>query len=160
MSNVPKANTIKLYEPHIVSINFADNLTIYLDFSLEVVFWVRFDTSISDLVKSGDSVCIIYEINSTGDLMDQGTTPQCILKRIRWWVEGNFGAVLEDDFLVTLNAEVDRIEMGFRGERTVGAVPVETIWTFKHHVADRRMMTDLLKGNFGAIFHSGLVCFT
>ena len=134
-------------------------MTIYLDFSLKVVFWVRFDTSISDLVKSRDSVGLINKVNSASDLMDQGTTPQSIFKRIRWWVEGNFGAVLEDYFLVSLNAEVDRIKVGFRGERTVGAVPVKTIWTFKHHVADRRVMTDLLKGNFGAIFHSGLVCF-
>ena len=160
MSDVPEANTIEFYEPHVVAKNLADNLTVYLDFSLQIVFRVRFDTSISDLVKSGDSVSLISKVNSTGDLMHQGTTPECIFKRIRRWVEGNFRAILEDDFLVTLNAEVDGIQMSFRGERTVGAVPVETIWTLKHHVADRRVMTDLLKGDLGAIFHSGLICFT
>ena len=80
MSDVPEANAIELYVPHIVAIDLADHLTIYLDFSFKIVFGVRFDTAISDLVKSGDSVCLIGKVNSASDLMDQGTTPESILK--------------------------------------------------------------------------------
>ena len=114
LSDVPAPLAIKLDVTHVC----AEDLRYGLagarvdNFALEVVFWVVLHTSIAYLIKSCQSIGLVREVDPARDLMHQGTAPQRILGRVGRRIKCYPRAILEDDFLIAFDVEVDRIEVG------------------------------------------------
>ena len=91
--------------------------------------------------------------------MHQYPAPECVLKRVRGWIKGDWRAILEDNFFAPFYVEVNRIQMCLwtkRGKRTVS---IKSIWSFKKHETDGRVVTNLLEHYFSTVFHASLIRF-
>ena len=110
-AHIPEPLIVEVNESHVVAKNFANSLSTDLNFTFQVVFGVRSDSSVAYFIVSSNTITLINEFDASRDLVHEGTAPQSILKGVRWWVEGYLAAIMEIYLFMALHIHFNRVKM-------------------------------------------------